>query len=602
MNESMMTAALRYAAQGFKVMPIKSDDKVPLTEHGLKDATQLQVTVKEYWTKWPTANIAIVTDGLAVLDFDAGHGGLESKQKIIAKYGPLPPTRVHKTGGGGEHWIYRQNGSVIRNTTRLLGYQGVDLRGSGGYIVVPPSNHASGGHYEVISEGPIVDCPDWLLMANKPIGAVLAATPGQPIPQSTRNDTMIRNAGAMRRRGMTEEEILAALLVQNKRCDPPLTEAEVRKIAQSAARYQPDPIESLPQEHDPLEVEQVENFEQVEQSGTSCTKLKFQQVDITGKRDKIIWKIVDEWLTFHKGERFDLDTICRHLDIKTREDRQSVAKKLWREVKTENLKKSDRLYSFIDRTYKLIDWTNAIDGGVLPFEWPVGGDGTKFPIAEHISLSEGDLLVLAGVSNMGKTALILNILWANMDRMQCTLMGNEYEASKFKRRVSRMTWANPRKPDGKPKFDLIERFDAWEDIIRPDHLNLIDWISLGDNFYQIGKILEGIKSKITTGAVVAAIQKDAQKSLGMGGGFSQHLSSVYLSIDFERLTVVKAKEWKGQNPNGKVYGFKIVEGGTQFVDIRELVKCRSCFGTGKKKSGECDDCQGKGWVDAYHNY
>ena len=63
---------------------------------------------------------------------------------------------------------------------------------------------------------------------------------GGPIPEGHRNDTLMSLAGTMRRRDMGAEEIEAALLVtNNKRCDPPLAEDEVRKIAFSVCRYKP---------------------------------------------------------------------------------------------------------------------------------------------------------------------------------------------------------------------------------------------------------------------------------------------------------------------------------------------------------------------------
>jgi hypothetical protein len=49
-------------------------------------------------------------------------------------------------------------------------------------------------------------------------------------------------AGTMRRRGANEEAIAAALLVENRlRCDPPLSDEEIRRIAASIARYSPAP-------------------------------------------------------------------------------------------------------------------------------------------------------------------------------------------------------------------------------------------------------------------------------------------------------------------------------------------------------------------------
>jgi hypothetical protein len=63
---------------------------------------------------------------------------------------------------------------------------------------------------------------------------------GGAIPEGHRNDTLMSLAGTMRRRGMGFDEIKAALLVSNsKRCDPPLAEDEVRKVASSVCRYKP---------------------------------------------------------------------------------------------------------------------------------------------------------------------------------------------------------------------------------------------------------------------------------------------------------------------------------------------------------------------------
>jgi putative DNA primase/helicase len=237
-------AAFTYISQGFKVFPVKIDKK-PLTAHGLKDATQTQAGVREFWTRWPDAGIALVTDGLIVLDFDAKNGGLESKLEIAARYGRLPRTRTHRTGGGGEHWIYRNaNDDDIRNTVTLAGYQGVDLRANGGYIVVPPSLHISGRRYEVIDDTDIAPAPDWLieLSIKKPTKSTKRIPASRPIPEGQRNSTLTSLAGTMRRRGMMQEVIESALLeVNRQQCFPPLSDAEVTKIARSVIRYEPGP-------------------------------------------------------------------------------------------------------------------------------------------------------------------------------------------------------------------------------------------------------------------------------------------------------------------------------------------------------------------------
>jgi len=604
---AMLEAALAYVDQGFKIMPVKLD-KTPFTAHGLKDATELQIVVKEYWGRWPDAGIGILTDGLVVLDFDKKSGGYKAKKELEGKYGQLPATRTHRTGGGGLHYIYRNpNGYHIRNTVALGGYTGLDVRANGGYIVAPPSPHASGKNYQVVDPADIADCPQWLILltaTSRPQTVNPETLEGLPIPETQRNVTLSSLAGTMRRRGLPEEAIEAALLITNqKRCLPPLEDKEVIRISHSISRYPPETEDAIENWTNDAK---TDNLDISFASGQSDKKLdNSDNMDKTNnppweRRSRIIRKMVDEWLSDHKGETFDLDTICRQLDIKIRDDRHTVIKKLHYEIDAKKLEMSDfkrGLYTYIDKTFVSIDWVNASPLTTIPIKWPIGEDESHFGFADNVCISPGDIVVIAGVSNMGKTAICLNLLWDNMDIRHCTLMGNEYSGGKFKRRTTNMTWANPLKEDGTPKFDLIERHDRWKDIIKPDDINIIDWINLADNFYQIGSIIEGIQSKLRNGIAVISLQKSDQKSLGLGGGFSLHLASLYLAIDFERLTVVKAKEWYGVNPNGKMYGFSIGGAGTHFSNIREIKACRPCGGTGHAKGGDCQNCYGKGYID-----
>lgn len=316
---------------------------------------------------------------------------------------------------------------------------------------------------------------------------------------------------------------------------------------------------------------------------------------------KKISVLLDQWLELHKGETFDLDLLCRQLDIKERSNRNYLTQKLSYEVRRGTLEKSNRIYRYINNNINYIDWINATETEVIDLRWPYSHDENNyshFSFDENVIISPGDIIVIAGVSNMGKTALCLNFLWDNMDFFPCTIMGNEYKAQKFKRRIRKMTWAEPLKEDGTSKFELIDRRDNWKDIIRPDNINIIDWINLpGDKSYDIGIVLDGIQSKLNNGIAIVSIQKGEGRDQGIGGQFSEHISSIYLNIDFERLTVKKAKEWKGKNPNGKMYGFTIVDSGTQFHNIREIKRCHVCRASGFSKGNSCDNCAGTGYVD-----
>jgi putative DNA primase/helicase len=257
-SDSMMTAALDWVGQGFGVFPCcwptadggcdcgrghtgRDVGKAPLTPHGLKNATMRESVVREYWGRWPRANIGLATDGLLVLDFD-GQPGIAGKKAIEAEHGSLPITRRHLTGGGGEHLIYRNpNGTNARNATVLGGYQGVDLRANGGYIIAPPSVHRNGLPYTIAADCEIALAPDWLVDAaikkTRPRGVVPA---GEVRREGQRNSGLASLAGTMRRRGMPLAAIEAALLQVNLlQCEPPLSEEEVLRIAKSVARYLP---------------------------------------------------------------------------------------------------------------------------------------------------------------------------------------------------------------------------------------------------------------------------------------------------------------------------------------------------------------------------
>src|SRR5262249_8032419 len=91
---------------------------------------------------------------------------------------------------------------------------------------------------------PLVKIPEWLLarLTQSPAegGAKNRRSLSAKICQGSRNATLTSLAGAMRRRGMSEAAIVAALCAENEeRCEPSLDIEEVRAIAASVARYEP---------------------------------------------------------------------------------------------------------------------------------------------------------------------------------------------------------------------------------------------------------------------------------------------------------------------------------------------------------------------------
>jgi len=258
----LIDRALSYAKSRFPVFPCCYPDKdgncgcgrghqerevgkVPITRNGLNDATTHESKVKEYWSLYPQANIGIaIPPGYFVLDVDISHNGFESLEKLQNEVCELPKTLQITTGTGGAHFWYNTY-REIRNTARLGGYEGLDIRGIGGYVIAPPSIHRNGLPYErsPVWSGPITLAPPELIdfCLKKPVAQSSLGNDSGELFEGERNDSLARDAGAMRRRGFSEQAILQALLITNaERCQPPLDDNEVKTIAKSINRYTPE--------------------------------------------------------------------------------------------------------------------------------------------------------------------------------------------------------------------------------------------------------------------------------------------------------------------------------------------------------------------------
>jgi hypothetical protein len=112
----------------------------------------------------PDWNVGIRTgeaSGFFVVDVDPKAGGHHELTRLERYNGQLPVTRTVRTGSMGRHFYFRMPDFAIRNNARKLA-DGIDIRGTGGMVVAPPS--VSGiGPYDLITDAPIVTAPAWLL-------------------------------------------------------------------------------------------------------------------------------------------------------------------------------------------------------------------------------------------------------------------------------------------------------------------------------------------------------------------------------------------------------------------------------------------------------
>lgn len=245
--------AIMYAQKlGWAVFPVNKK-KRPLTLNGFNDASKDLVEVVNMFAQKDAVAIGVATgkiSGIVVLDIDMKGQNLDmTYEELAEKYKIGPDDIVSRTGSGGYHVFYKHPGSIVPNAQRLNNTQGLDVRGDGGYVIIPPSMHVSGKRYEWIRspfKKQLPECPSYILPENRTYGDK-TGTPSEAkefmeaekVGEGRRNAMLAAMAGLLRSSGIEDEESLFQVLMplNIKKCVPPLDEPEVRSIVKNIQRY-----------------------------------------------------------------------------------------------------------------------------------------------------------------------------------------------------------------------------------------------------------------------------------------------------------------------------------------------------------------------------
>jgi len=146
---TVSAAARKLAAAGVPVFPCVPGGKRPLTEHGFHDATTDPGQVEGWWRRYPDANLAVptgATSGMVVVDVDVhaptdGYEAFERAHRagLVSRWAFLV-----STPSGGMHSYYPATPDRAQRSWQAV-RAGVDFRGDGGYILVPPSMVSTNG-------------------------------------------------------------------------------------------------------------------------------------------------------------------------------------------------------------------------------------------------------------------------------------------------------------------------------------------------------------------------------------------------------------------------------------------------------------------------
>jgi hypothetical protein len=142
-TSSLLEIALNIAASGVPVFPCSALKRPSIGKdkggNGFHDASTDPDRIRELWQlAGPAAQLIGAPTGAAsgmdALDIDPRHGADDWRTANIHQ---LPETRVHATMSGGEHWFFRHVDGVRNGASKVA--PGIDVRGSGGYVIMPPS-------------------------------------------------------------------------------------------------------------------------------------------------------------------------------------------------------------------------------------------------------------------------------------------------------------------------------------------------------------------------------------------------------------------------------------------------------------------------------
>lgn len=239
-------AAVEYASLGWSVLPVKPQEKRPLMQNWTQYIrSKASVGMLQSWfDNLSGAGVGMVTGRISnIVVIDVESTCPESIESILRRY---PTQLVSRTGSGGYHLYYQYPANVGTISNRVGLFEGVDLRADGGFIVLPPTIHPSGGVYQWVSRGIPGMFPAVLLDIQSSASTVYGNNDRwitevlRGVGEGQRNDACARLCGYFFKKGLTADVVESLILEWNERNNPPMPVSEVRTTVRSIERKHAD--------------------------------------------------------------------------------------------------------------------------------------------------------------------------------------------------------------------------------------------------------------------------------------------------------------------------------------------------------------------------
>jgi hypothetical protein len=534
---------------GMSVIPLKPDKKCYIQWKKYQTEKAGDKEISEWWRRWPDANTGIVTgsiSGIDSIDID-GQEAYDSLNDFLIPSNFISP--IYKTPDNGfQIWVKHRPGLPNAADTLSKTVKGVDVRTNGGYTVAPTSNcdyikhgrHVVGRHKWLDGLTPrhvsISEWPDMLFetilqaCGNRGNGGICGnnlepqakAERGSSawaerftdrIGEGIRDETIFHIANYLIKGGMPKHEAEKFLTLLNLYTfNPPMDEKEVLIKIKSALAREDVRVKNV--------LSDLREFiETVNGIFTANDFMRSTGLPQTMRVQKTVSqgfsRLVQEGLIERHGGK-------------------------------------NGTFKKIENDCEVIDFLNC-DYKPLKINLPLG-------LNELVEIYPGNIIVIAGVSNMGKTAFMLDIVYRNMKNLDVSYFNSEMDGKELRRRLD--------------DFKAVETIRDWtfksksvvEDMEHQieqgeGKINIIDYIELEKDHYQINGIIKKIHKKLNGAIAIIAIQKKPGADVGVGGYGTIYKARLALNIEKGVCSIFKAKNWAGRrNPNGLKRNFDLVDG------------------------------------------
>jgi hypothetical protein len=508
---------------GFSVIPQKNKQAlVPWSE--FIDRKPTDDEIKKWWDENRTAGIAGIVGSISnkiVIDCDSPEA-IEHIESLIPDNLTIPCV---ETPRGGRHYYFHCEDKIQK---KVGFYEHVDLQAERSMIVMPPSVGKNGNAYKWIIEPksandfPTVPASLQASINNNKyiIGDCSKSVVNNTtdnykhyniLQSGSRDDELFYIANQLIKGGRGEDFARQVLEILAKNANPPFPEKEINiKISSALSRVE--------------------------------------------RRERNLSSEIREWITLQEGY-FNTTDILQTLQITTKEEKKNltvILTRLHKEGIIEKYGERRGQYKTVQKLEENIIDLYSANTTSIPLKLPLG-------ISDLVKIMPKNIIIVAGESNAGKTAFLLNCAANNMFQHNVYYYSSEMGGVELKERLQNY---DKIPLDAWQRCKFIERATDFDLAIRPDDINIIDFLEIHDEFYKIGGYVKKIFDKLNNGVAIIAIQKNKGRDEGLGGARSIEKARLYLSMVPGKIKIVKAKNWINSmiNPNNMVKEYKLAKG------------------------------------------